>query len=577
MAVRPDFTSRPPRTPPPSPRSAPARRAAARDRARGGPGPAPARPRRSSPASSDRLGAARRRRARPAGAPADAARRDRLELRPARADEDRRLFARLGVFAGGCDLDTAEAGVRLPDDCDAARRPRRPRAPRRPEPGPDRGRRRTATPVRDARDDPRVRPRAARRAGRGWTRSARPPRAGVSRARPARSRGDGPGSFGPRRLARPPRATSTTTSARRWTGSWRRGDHGGRGGPRARRVALLADARPPGRGSIPGRTRCSRCPAGTDCPTRSPDSTRSRPPAASRTGPVTWAGEPPLRGGGGGGTAPGRRSASSPTRSTTLLRDADPAGAWRAGSRRSRTRASRSSTRRSRSGPGWATRRASAKAYWGLGRAPRLPRRVRRDRGLHHPGARDLRAPRQPVLDRLDAVHARIRAGGQRPAARRPARTWRPRCASSRRRATSRGRAAARRDVEHPAARRTTRPTAMPWAAPRASRSPRRGSTWRRSGRVRPSRRRSTTSTDPVLAAALAEGASWPRDEAVARALALADAIAAGRSRRRSGVGWRHAVARRRPRSRRRLPDRADPPSGPADAGHGVEPRIRPT
>jgi predicted ATPase/class 3 adenylate cyclase len=35
-------------------------------------------------------------------------------------------------------------------------------------------------------------------------------------------------------------------------------------------------------------------------------------------------------------------------------------------------------------------------------------------------------------------------------------------------------------------------------------------------------------STDPVLMAALAEGASWPRDEAVVRTLAFADAIAAG-------------------------------------------------
>ena len=54
------------------------------------------------------LAGAHRRRARPAGAPADAARRDRLELRPAargRAD----CFARLAVFAGGATLEAIAA------------------------------------------------------------------------------------------------------------------------------------------------------------------------------------------------------------------------------------------------------------------------------------------------------------------------------------------------------------------------------------------------------------------------------------------------------------------------------------
>ena len=52
--------------------------------------------------------AADRRRARPAGAPADAARHDRLELRPARRAEQR-CFRRLAVFAGGFTLEAAEA------------------------------------------------------------------------------------------------------------------------------------------------------------------------------------------------------------------------------------------------------------------------------------------------------------------------------------------------------------------------------------------------------------------------------------------------------------------------------------
>ena len=52
---------------------------------------------------------AHRRAARRAGAPADAARRDRLELRPARARRAQTIFERLGVFAGGFTLEAAEA------------------------------------------------------------------------------------------------------------------------------------------------------------------------------------------------------------------------------------------------------------------------------------------------------------------------------------------------------------------------------------------------------------------------------------------------------------------------------------
>ena len=68
------------------------------------------------PGSTEPPAAADRRAARPAGAPADDARRHRLELRPAHPAEQA-LFRRLAVFAGGFTLEAAEA-VRV----EAARR-----------------------------------------------------------------------------------------------------------------------------------------------------------------------------------------------------------------------------------------------------------------------------------------------------------------------------------------------------------------------------------------------------------------------------------------------------------------------
>ena len=140
-AVRRAGTRRPARLPARPTRNAadvlaicrPARRPAARDRAGRGPDRSSCRRTRSSAASraGSLLPAAARR---PARAPADAARRHRLELRPARARGPRRLLARLSVFAGGIDLGRRRGGVRAGDESardvlDASARPRRPEPP----------------------------------------------------------------------------------------------------------------------------------------------------------------------------------------------------------------------------------------------------------------------------------------------------------------------------------------------------------------------------------------------------------------------------------------------------------------
>ena len=84
----------------------PARQHAARARARRRPGEVLS-PSRSSSGSSQRLDLLQGRpRRRPA--PADAAGDDRVEPRPALAEDEQRLFARLAVFAGGCTLEAAE-------------------------------------------------------------------------------------------------------------------------------------------------------------------------------------------------------------------------------------------------------------------------------------------------------------------------------------------------------------------------------------------------------------------------------------------------------------------------------------
>ena len=123
-----------------------------------GPDPGPPRP---PPGDADR------RVARPAGAPADPARRDRLELRPARR---RRAAAARSAGRVPWRLRPADGrGGRRPRRRGRWRRHRSDRRAPGPEPRPargrDRGRPRTA--LRDARDDPRVRRRDARDPGRG--------------------------------------------------------------------------------------------------------------------------------------------------------------------------------------------------------------------------------------------------------------------------------------------------------------------------------------------------------------------------------------------------------------------------
>ena len=157
----------------------------------------------------DRLGLLSAGGARPAGAPADAARRDRLEPRPARRRTDRRLFARLSACsraAGRSRPAEAVCGIagrrRRRSTCSAASSASPSRACVRI--GDDLARRRA---VRDARDDPRVRAArssrsAARRARCGTAtqrRSSRLPRPQAAGTRHHR-RGRGP-----RQPPRPPR------------------------------------------------------------------------------------------------------------------------------------------------------------------------------------------------------------------------------------------------------------------------------------------------------------------------------------------------------------------------------------
>ena len=153
----------------PAPRS-PAARDRARRRSRAG---ALARTSAGRPAAAPRAGRGRPpRRARPA---ADALGDDRLELRAARRRVARTLFARMAVFEGGCAVDAAARRLR----CRSGARPE----PRRQEPSSTR----TDERADDARDGPRVRARAPRRATMSGGRSPASRRA-LPRARPRRNR-----------------------------------------------------------------------------------------------------------------------------------------------------------------------------------------------------------------------------------------------------------------------------------------------------------------------------------------------------------------------------------------------------
>ena len=144
-------------------------------------------------------------------------RRDRVELQPARRPRQAALFARLGVFVGGASLETAETvagaplGLEFGEVLDGVAVARR----QRPRPA-GRGRRRRAA-VPHARDDPRVRARAARPSAASSSDARTPARSSATSSSP---RPPSPSSraAGQARVARAARARRTTTSAPRSPG-----------------------------------------------------------------------------------------------------------------------------------------------------------------------------------------------------------------------------------------------------------------------------------------------------------------------------------------------------------------------
>ena len=246
VAVRPGFARHQRERPGGGRDQRPAPRDAARDRARRGPHQA-AQPRRDPGPARSPARCPGGRRARPARASADASRRDRLELRPARRRREAAARSAVGVRRrvrsrlGRGDLRSV---VR-----DRWRHPRRADGTRRPEPGQGRGDRRRRDALPAPGHDPGVRGGTAR-GRRGDRPHPRPPSRLVRGARPAGGRRAVRAR--PAALARPARARARR-HPRRPRPRGRGARPAGRDRGRLLDVALLAEARPPGRSAPTAR------------------------------------------------------------------------------------------------------------------------------------------------------------------------------------------------------------------------------------------------------------------------------------------------------------------------------------
>ena len=353
---------------------------------------------------------------------------------------ERRLFARLAVFAGGGPLDLVERV------CAAAgaiprRRTRRRRRTARSSPTLERLAEQSLVrieedahgdvAVRDARDDPRVRRRAPRRARRD-PRAPGPPRARVPGARRGRRRATAPtgapGSTASTRI--------TTTCGRRWTTWSRPATRSGASALAVRRLAVLAHARPRRRGPRGASTGCSRCPAG---PTRRPGpAARARGGRRPRVlGRRHARGRRPLRGGGRRGAPAGRRPRDRERALQPLVHPAAHERRRRLGRapRRRRPRAARRGAR-DLDPPG--RRGGRRPGAVGPRRALRLPRGVRRRPRTSRRGrSRSSSAPATAFWIAWTRFTRSFAPRARRRGAAAPPRTTPSACASSRRPATS--------------------------------------------------------------------------------------------------------------------------------------------